>query len=681
MRSRVRTLVAAGLGLLLVAVPAVLGVYWHVEVEARLCAALEARLGRHVVVGSARPLWRGVRLYDVAVFGAVPFEKVPLLEASAVDVDVSVRAALSGRAVIRGLVLHQARMAVVRDELRGTDNVGDLLERVMRPHPAATGSGASAGGGLFPIRLDQSSIALAYRDGAGTRWSVRVEGLDGSLLGGAGIVRARSVRIEVAGAAAEFESARFDIEGEKVWRAESPSARLALAGADDLLAGTRLFVERDPAVGWRLRASAPHARLFATVEPVAGARMTIDADRLPLGALRPLGDPRGIGTAGATLDAHLIVRVRPRQDALGVEGRAEVAGLTLTHPRLTTGVVAGAGLRVAGSLVAAPRRGRVAVDQAVVRVGDLALWVHGALEGLGEVVRGEIDARVDQTQCQAALDSLPEGLAPALAGAALAGSLSARAHVRFDGARWDDLVLDLAVKEHCVVLRDPPRADVTRLRAATVGYRVEDENGQLRDFPLGPLNPDWRPLAQISPHLVGAFLTAEDARFFSHAGFDPDMIRRALIGDLEQGRIERGASTISQQLVKNLYLEKARTWSRKLQEAALTWRLEQALGKRRILELYLNAIELGPGTYGVRQASRRYFGKEPGLLTPLEAAHLASVAPNPKAYWAQFHRGPVGDDWMEKLYDLLGMMHRSHRLSDGDFAASVGQRLHFLRGG
>jgi monofunctional biosynthetic peptidoglycan transglycosylase len=130
--------------------------------------------------------------------------------------------------------------------------------------------------------------------------------------------------------------------------------------------------------------------------------------------------------------------------------------------------------------------------------------------------------------------------------------------------------------------------------------------------------------------------------------------------------------------VKNLYLEKARTWSRKLQEAALTWRLEQAVPKGRILELYLNAVEMGPGTYGVRQAARRYFGKEPSALSPLEAAHLASVTPNPKVYWARFHRGPAGDDWMEKLYDLLGMMHRSHRLSDEDFAAAMAAKLHFM---
>jgi len=290
-----------------------------------------------------------------------------------------------------------------------------------------------------------------------------------------------------------------------------------------------------------------------------------------------------------------------------------------------------------------------------------------------------MDARIDETPCQAALESLPQGFAPALEGAQLTGVLSGKGKFRADWTHLDDLVLDVGIKERCVVLRDPPRADVTKLRAHTdVPYRVEDANGKTLDFPLGPGNPDWRALHSISPHLVGAFLTAEDAGFWGHNGFEPEYIRRALIENLKKGRVVRGASTISQQLVKNLYLEKARTWSRKLQEAALAWRLEQAVPKGRILELYLNAIEMGPGTYGVRQAARRYFGKEPSALSPLEAAHLASVTPNPKVYWARFHRGPAGDDWMEKLYDLLGMMHRSHRLSDEDFAAAMAAKLHFM---
>jgi hypothetical protein len=663
---------AALLGLAMVGVPASLGVYWQVSVEPGIEHALATRLSRRVLVGSARPLLGGVRLVDVVVFGAPPFEKVPLLSAAAVDVDLRWRSALAGRVVIDGLTVHRARLAVVRDAERGGDNLGDLTDRIFRPHAGRAGEKNTP----IPVHLDGGSLQIAYRDSGGARWGVRADDLDAQVLAGSGSVQVGRIRVEVGDAAAEFGLTRFEVENGRVRRARAEEGRLRVAGAEDLLAQARLLADHD-GDQWRLRAQAPQVRVEGLVG-AAGTALTIEADRLPLAPLRPLGDPLGVGTRAASLDAHLEVRVRPQLSAIGLAGSIEVAGVTITNPRVTTGAVENAGLRVAGSLVAAPREGRVAVDQAVVRVGDLALWVRGAVEGLGDKMRGELEAHVDETPCQAALESMPAGLLPALEGGQLGGVLSARGHFRFDALHLDDLLFDFAFKDRCVVLRDPPKADVTRLRAPVVAYRVEDETGRSIDFPLGPVNPNWRPLSRMSPHLPSAFLTAEDARFYSHRGFEPEYIRRAFIENLRRGRVVKGASTISQQLVKNLFLEKARTVSRKLQEAALTWRLEQAVPKRRILELYLNAIELGPGTFGVRQAARRYFGKEPSALTPLEAAHLASVAPSPKGYWARFHRGPVGDDWMEKLYDLVGMMHRSHRLSDVDFAAAVAQKLRFL---
>jgi hypothetical protein len=676
LRRRYRTILAALLGTALVALPATCWIYWQVQVEPQIEQELVARLGRKVIIGSARPGFSGVRLSNVVVFGAPPFERVPLLTAGAIDVDVRWRTLLGGggaHAALRGLTLHRARMAVVRDAQKGGDNVGDLAERLFKKSSSPTNAPSRP----LEVRLASGSLELAYRDSGGARWVVRGDDLEAHIAQGSGDATAGRLRVEVAGAAAEFNDVRFVVDGGQVRSGEAQGGHLALAGAEDLLAGGKLRVFRD-GDEWRLRAQAPHTHLLGEVG-AQGIRLTFDAEQLPLAPLRPLGDPRGVGTFGATASAHLEFRFLPREDALGLEGRAEVTGLTVTNPHVTSGQVSNVGLRIAGSLVASPRRGRMAVDQAVVRLGDLAVWVHGRVEDAWGEARGELEARIDETPCQAALESLPPGFAPALEGAQLTGVLSGHGKFHADATHLEDLVLDVGIKERCVVLRDPPRADVTKLRAhGDVAYRVDDADGKLRDFPLGPGNPDWRSLHSISPHLVGAFLTAEDAGFWSHNGFEPEYIRRALIENLKKGRVVRGASTIPQQLVKNLYLERARTWSRKLQEAALTWRLEQAVPKGRILELYLNAIEMGPGTYGVRQAARRYFGKEPSQLTPLEAAHLASVTPNPKAYWARFHRGPAGDDWMEKLYDLLGMMHRSHRLSDEDFAAAMAAKLHFM---
>jgi len=139
----------------------------------------------------------------------------------------------------------------------------------------------------------------------------------------------------------------------------------------------------------------------------------------------------------------------------------------------------------------------------------------------------------------------------------------------------------------------------------------------------------WAPYDSISPHLKRAVLVAEDIGFFSHSGFESTEIKKALQDALSGERGLRGASTITQQLAKNLWLSPSRSLLRKLKEAALTYQLEQRLSKKRILELYLNVVEFGPGVYGAEAAARYYFGKSALELNPEEAAQLAAALPRP----------------------------------------------------
>ncbi|MBI5234727.1 MAG: monofunctional biosynthetic peptidoglycan transglycosylase [Deltaproteobacteria bacterium] len=141
---------------------------------------------------------------------------------------------------------------------------------------------------------------------------------------------------------------------------------------------------------------------------------------------------------------------------------------------------------------------------------------------------------------------------------------------------------------------------------------------------------EWVKYSGISPYLVKAVVIAEDDKFYSHEGFDIEAMRVAMEKDLKAGRLKAGGSTISQQLVKNLYLTPEKSAIRKLKEALITWRLEIALPKRRILEIYLNVVEWGDGIYGAEAASRHYFGKAAVDLTPMEAARLAVVLPSPR---------------------------------------------------
>ncbi len=139
----------------------------------------------------------------------------------------------------------------------------------------------------------------------------------------------------------------------------------------------------------------------------------------------------------------------------------------------------------------------------------------------------------------------------------------------------------------------------------------------------------WVPLSQISPYMVKAVLIAEDDKFYSHEGFDFEAMQKAVEKDIKLGKMKYGGSTISQQLAKNLFLSPSKNPLRKAKEVILTWRLENNLSKRRILEIYLNVAEWGDGIFGIEAASRHYYGKSAAELTPMEAARLAVVLPNP----------------------------------------------------
>lgn len=179
--------------------------------------------------------------------------------------------------------------------------------------------------------------------------------------------------------------------------------------------------------------------------------------------------------------------------------------------------------------------------------------------------------------------------------------------------------------------------DVSKLKkqnpkkTALMEVREEEWKSKGRNLTV---NQKWVPLTRISPYLVKAVLIAEDDKFWSHSGFDIDAMQKALEKDLKAKKFRFGGSTISQQLVKNLYLSPSKNPVRKIKEAMITWRLERTLSKKRILEIYLNVVEWGDGIFGIEAASQRYYGKSASALTAEEAARLAAVLPNPRRFRA-----------------------------------------------
>jgi monofunctional glycosyltransferase len=154
--------------------------------------------------------------------------------------------------------------------------------------------------------------------------------------------------------------------------------------------------------------------------------------------------------------------------------------------------------------------------------------------------------------------------------------------------------------------------------------RVNDGGARLRR--------EWVAYERISAHLKRAVVAAEDARFLDHDGFDWEAIQKAMAKNERHGKVVAGASTISQQLAKNLFLSGERSWLRKAEEAAITWMMEHTMSKRRILELYLNVAEWGDGVFGAEAAARYHFGISAAKLGREQAAWLAAILPSPRRY-------------------------------------------------
>jgi len=188
-------------------------------------------------------------------------------------------------------------------------------------------------------------------------------------------------------------------------------------------------------------------------------------------------------------------------------------------------------------------------------------------------------------------------------------------------------------------------------------------------------------LDQMSRWIPAAVLTAEDGDFFFYGGVNPITLKAAIARNLEAGEVLYGASTISMQVAKMLFLDQERIFARKLQEVFLVYLMEHhvVVPKDRILELYLNLAEFGPGIFGVYDASAYYFGTHPREISAGEAAWLASILPAPKTYHRYFASGWISDGWWERMQSYLQIMLERGRISPAEFEAATEQRPVFRR--
>jgi membrane peptidoglycan carboxypeptidase len=193
------------------------------------------------------------------------------------------------------------------------------------------------------------------------------------------------------------------------------------------------------------------------------------------------------------------------------------------------------------------------------------------------------------------------------------------------------------------------------------------KDGRERIVRLFPGSGTFTSIESISPYMVAAVLTTEDGGFFRHRGFLPSQFEEAMRRNLKAGAIRLGASTITMQMVKNVMLSHERTLSRKLQEMFLTWYVEQSLSKERIMEIYLNVVELAPGIYGITRAAEHYFGKHPSELNPLESVYLALMLPSPVRRHAHYCRGQLSARMDSRLRRIFKIMHDRNRITTEEY--------------
>jgi len=192
-------------------------------------------------------------------------------------------------------------------------------------------------------------------------------------------------------------------------------------------------------------------------------------------------------------------------------------------------------------------------------------------------------------------------------------------------------------------------------RDTTLTIEVRDWQGGTHPFKVGPKNPHWVPLETVPVELKWAVIAAEDAGFYLHKGVDVQALKEALAHDLKQKRLERGASTITQQLAKNLYLKRDKSFLRKIRELMIAIQMEQLLTKGRILELYLNVVELGPLVYGVGHGADYLFATPVTDLTPAQSAFMAAILPGPRVAFNPETRPVKVRKRAARLVTLLGV--------------------------
>jgi hypothetical protein len=354
------------------------------------------------------------------------------------------------------------------------------------------------------------------------------------------------------------------------------------------------------------------------------------------------------------IDAELTISAEsPAQ--LSLEGYANLKNVGLSAERIATSPVQGFAFSIAGKGHWFPAQRRLEIESGSVGVGKAKANVKGAVELDSDHYAFDVSADLPPTNCNDAVHSIPSALLGDMSVAEWRGNIAGKLRFHTDSRELDSTELKFDIKDKCDWRLVPVLADLRRFSRPFV-HSVTEPDGTVFEMETGPGTESWTPIEAMSPYLVHAVLVHEDPQFFNHKGFSPINIRNALVRDLRERRYAVGASTISMQLVKNVFLHREKTLARKIQEVLLTWWTERVMDKRDMIELYLNVIEYGPGIYGIRNAAKHYWNREPSELSPAEGVFIATILPNPKRYHAYYQKNAIPSGTLSNMRKFLSRL-------------------------
>lgn len=703
---RVRRGAAIGAGLLVLALVSGWVLYPRVgawAIRQKVMPRLEARLDRELTAGAVEVERGRAILRDVVVAGPADAGAEPLARIDRIIVEYDYWASLRGAVKVDRVIIEGLALSLRRSD--AGDNFGDVIDRLRQRGDGEAGTGGAGGPRPDEVVVRGASVTLDDRT-AGVHVTV---GDLGAVAQRGGDIRflIREVTAKTAiGPTLGVERLRVsttfaDPVGSAVTDVHGGSVALwpgmTLTGIAGTVHGTEALgrLEIDLAGGY---GGAP-GRLWSArgwLDPIeqSGA-LDLVAERFTFDRIAPvLQGSMVVDYEDTTVDAEVHVALDRREAR--IDGRFALTDLNVAHAMLSERPVRD--LDVEGTMRASydRRARRLVVAESDLRsrgvqfaIGgsvwmpggfDDAAWMPGWVGGVRrEARRLEAHLVIPPVECQTMLDAIPRELASHLEGMKVRGTFSTDVRVAIDWADLDATELGGSIGIHrCRHTAHPTLADARELKE-TFTHHVEDGEGDYRPVVLGLENPNYVPLWDLSPHLVKSLITTEDSTFYRHRGFIVSEFRTALIRNLEAGYFKYGASSITMQLVKNVWLYREKTLSRKLQELVLTWYIERELDKDRIMEIYVNAIEYGPGIYGIGPASWEYFGKPARYLDPREAAFFSSTLPNPKERYKQYCRDRLLPWLARKIDRIIDLMYKRERLEDYQWELAKESSLVFDR--